>query len=180
MDYHQPVVSAFRPAECLRVLDYSSSMEGELRISMVFQMGIAKRCQESRVLFIPKMCWRSKWECLYPGIFPIPIKYWQFNGLVFARFTGKPPFLMGKSMVSCRFSLEPIHVDQYTPIAGTLPPCGSWSMPFPRCSGANFLSTIGQSLEVAGCYGSKSYSKLVADLITLIWKTLKGWLFVGS
>ena len=25
------------------------------------------------------------------------------------KFTGKPPYLMGKSMVSCRFSLKPIH-----------------------------------------------------------------------
>ena len=46
MDYHQPVVSAFRPTESLRVLDYTSSMEAELRIIMIFQMGIAKRCQE--------------------------------------------------------------------------------------------------------------------------------------
>lgn len=41
MDYHQPVVSAFRPTESLGVLDYTSSMEAEPRIIMIFQMGIA-------------------------------------------------------------------------------------------------------------------------------------------
>jgi hypothetical protein len=29
------------------------------------------------------------------------------------KFTGKPPYLMGTSMVSCRFSIKPMHCLQY-------------------------------------------------------------------
>ena len=40
------------------------------------------------------------------------LKIWGFrcfNGLVLGKIYRKTPYLMGKSMVSCRFSLKPIH-----------------------------------------------------------------------
>jgi len=33
----------------------------------------------------------------------------KFNGLDEGKFYRKTPYLMGKSMVSCKFSLKPIH-----------------------------------------------------------------------
>ena len=36
-----------------------------------------------------------------------------FNGLVSGKIYRKTPYFMGKSMVSCRFSLKPIHWDIY-------------------------------------------------------------------